>query len=261
MSDSADSVKRYYRESDHARCYEDVRFANAGGWLIDALEQEIVNEFLEGHSPGVPILEIAAGTGRFSLMLARQGHAVTAVDSSPEMLDQLRKKADAEDLKITCVHADAFDLPFPDGAFPTVFSIRFVWHFENPTKVVGELARVSEKHVVFDLINRSSLAALTAPLSNKVFYRDLHTQLTTRRQALHVLRSAGLRLEAEKSAFAFPFICYRRMPAISRPLYSLDRFFLRYLPIGTLMYLKCQKANMTIDDPDVAGPGTPETYP
>ena len=241
MSDRANSVKRYYRERDHARCYEDVRFANAGGRLIDALEQEIVRDLLEDHPRDEPILEVATGTGRFSLMLARLGHAVTAVDSSPEMLDQLRKKADAEDLAITCVHADAFDLPFADGAFPTVFSIRFVWHFENPAKVVGELARVSEKHVVFDLINRYSLSMLTAPLANHVFYRSLHTQLTTRLEARQILRSAGLSPVAEKTAFALPYICYRTIPLLSKALFAVDRSLLRWLAVGTVLYFKGKK--------------------
>ncbi len=260
MSDHSESVRQYYREQYHARLYDHVRFENAGGRLIDAWEKEIVTGFFEDHPPGAPILEVAAGTGRFSLMLARQGHTITAVDSSPEMLGQLQETASAEGLPITCVLADAFGLPFAEGAFQTVFSMRFVWHFRAVDRVIHELKRVSREHVVFDLINQFSLAALTAPLSNKVFYRNLHTQLTTRRRALQILQSVGLRLEAEKPAFAFPFICYRRIPAISRPLHWVDRFLLRYLPVGTLMYFKCRKANRAIDDQEVAGPGTPETY-
>jgi SAM-dependent methyltransferase len=39
-----------------------------------------------------PILEVAAGTGRVAVPLARRGHAVTATDASPEMLAQLTAK-------------------------------------------------------------------------------------------------------------------------------------------------------------------------
>ncbi|MFC7533266.1 class I SAM-dependent DNA methyltransferase [Actinoplanes sp. GCM10030250] len=39
-----------------------------------------------------PVLEVAAGTGRVAIPLARGGLHVTATDASPEMLDQLRAK-------------------------------------------------------------------------------------------------------------------------------------------------------------------------
>lgn len=73
---------------------------------------------LEGRPKDKPVLEVAAGTGRFSLMLARPGYTVTAVDSSPEMLKQLRETAEIEGLAITCVLGDAFHLPFDHGAKP-----------------------------------------------------------------------------------------------------------------------------------------------
>ncbi|MEV6304054.1 class I SAM-dependent methyltransferase [Actinoplanes sp. NPDC051861] len=41
---------------------------------------------------GGPVLEVAAGTGRVAIPLARGGLHVTATDASPEMLDQLRAK-------------------------------------------------------------------------------------------------------------------------------------------------------------------------
>lgn len=45
-------------------------------------------------------LDVAAGTGRLSLMLARRGAAVTAVDPSPEMLAVARQRAQREELAI-----------------------------------------------------------------------------------------------------------------------------------------------------------------
>lgn len=241
MRDPATSVKRYYQEAGHARGYDDVRFANAGGQFVDAWEKEIVGSFVRDHPADQPILEVAAGTGRFSLALARQGYTVTAVDSSAEMLDQIRETAEAEGLTITCVEADVFNLPFADGAFDTVFSLRFVWHFKNVTSIVTELSRVSRRHVVFDLMNRNSLAALTAPIANHVFYRSLHTELTTRGEALGVLKSAGLALVQSEQAFAFPYIFYRRLPVLSRALHVVDRALLKCLPVGSVFYFKARK--------------------
>ena len=41
---------------------------------------------------GGPVLELACGTGRVLLPIARQGIAIHGLDSSPSMLDVLRKK-------------------------------------------------------------------------------------------------------------------------------------------------------------------------
>lgn len=45
---------------------------------------------------GGPVLELGAGTGRVTLPLARAGHAVTALDLNPVMLDLLRSKLAGE---------------------------------------------------------------------------------------------------------------------------------------------------------------------
>jgi len=42
---------------------------------------------------GGPILDIGAGTGRTAIALARAGHAVTALDSDPELLAELSRRS------------------------------------------------------------------------------------------------------------------------------------------------------------------------
>lgn len=54
---------------------------------------------------GGPVLDVGAGAGRISLDLARQGHAVTALDIDAELLAALRRRADG--LPIETVQADA----------------------------------------------------------------------------------------------------------------------------------------------------------
>jgi SAM-dependent methyltransferase len=56
---------------------------------------------------GDPILDIGAGTGRITLVLARQGHRVTALDSDRELLDELERRKG--DLEVEIAHADARD--------------------------------------------------------------------------------------------------------------------------------------------------------
>ncbi|MGH9206266.1 MAG: TfuA-like protein, partial [Acidimicrobiales bacterium] len=65
-----------------------------------------------------PVLEVACGTGRLTLPMARKGAEVHALDGSPAMLSLLRAKlADEPDLKVWVHEADmrAFDLKMSFG--------------------------------------------------------------------------------------------------------------------------------------------------
>jgi SAM-dependent methyltransferase len=69
---------------------------------------------LAEEHPG-PILEIGAGTGRVALELARAGHAVTALEREPALLEALRTRA--RGLRVRCVRADARSLALRERSF------------------------------------------------------------------------------------------------------------------------------------------------
>ncbi len=52
------------------------------------------------------VLELAAGSGRISVPLARAGYRVLAIDREPEMIEQLRRNADHHKVTIDCMEAD-----------------------------------------------------------------------------------------------------------------------------------------------------------
>jgi SAM-dependent methyltransferase len=70
------------------------------------------------------VLELGAGTGRIAVPLARQGHAITALDRAPAMLRALREKLEALNLTahIEPVEGDMCALPFADDSFDLVIS-------------------------------------------------------------------------------------------------------------------------------------------
>jgi SAM-dependent methyltransferase len=72
---------------------------------------------------GSPVLELACGTGRVLLPLARQGYRVTGVDISPAMLEVARRKVAAEGLadRITLVEGDMREF-----ALDSRFNLAFV---------------------------------------------------------------------------------------------------------------------------------------
>jgi SAM-dependent methyltransferase len=86
---------------------------------------------LEGLLPSgrAKVLDVGAGTGFLSLIAARLGHDVTAVDLSPQMLEKLQASARREGLDIEVVVSPA-DKP-PDG-FDVVMERHLLWTLPDP---------------------------------------------------------------------------------------------------------------------------------
>jgi SAM-dependent methyltransferase len=74
----------------------------------------VVGPFALAARAGGPVLELAAGTGRLAVPLARLGHSVTAVDIDPSMLARLRHRAGEAGPgtreRLTVVEADLLEL-------------------------------------------------------------------------------------------------------------------------------------------------------
>jgi demethylmenaquinone methyltransferase/2-methoxy-6-polyprenyl-1,4-benzoquinol methylase len=87
---------------------------------------------------GERILDIAAGTGTSSAALQRSGARVVAVDFSPGMVEEGRRKHK----KIEFIQADAEKLPFGDNEFDAV-SISFgLRNISDPKVALDEMYRV-----------------------------------------------------------------------------------------------------------------------
>lgn len=100
-------------------------------------------------SPGTEqrILDIACGTGDFSLEIARRmdaGGHVTGVDLSEGMLAVMREKVAEEGLseRISCLQGDAEALPFPDGGFEVATIAFGIRNFEHREAALREILRV-----------------------------------------------------------------------------------------------------------------------
>lgn len=87
---------------------------------------------------GERILDVAAGTGTSSAALARSGARVVAVDFSPGMVEQGRKKHK----KIEFIEADAEKLPFGDNEFDAVAISFGLRNISDPKAALSEMYRV-----------------------------------------------------------------------------------------------------------------------
>ena len=62
---------------------------------------------------GAPVLDVGAGTGRVALALARDGHAVIALERDPELAAELERRAAGLPVEVRRGDACAFALPRP----------------------------------------------------------------------------------------------------------------------------------------------------
>lgn len=89
------------------------------------------------------VLDVATGAGHTALAFAPLVAKVIASDITEPMLSQARKLAKAKNLaNVATAHAQAEDLPFPDGSFHLVTCRLAAHHFANPAAFVGEAYRV-----------------------------------------------------------------------------------------------------------------------
>ena len=199
--------QEWYQQETVVESYEDKRFSRGGGRLTDRLEKETVLDALEPVEDK-KILEIACGTGRFTVLLAELGADIVGLDISTPMLGEGRAKARRAGVadRIEFMRGDAARLPFPNDHFDAVFGVRFFHLAETPTEYLTEMARVSRGQVVFDTYNRFSGRSLynwALPMGSRLY---------SRREVDGMLDAAGLTLAGEHHEFLVPFGLYRKLP-------------------------------------------------
>jgi SAM-dependent methyltransferase len=221
--------QEWYQASEVAQEYDEKRFSR-GGRLIDRREKEAV---LDGLGPveGREILEIACGTGRFTVMLAERGADVTGLDISGPMLQQGREKARRANVDdhLEFMRGDAARLPFPDDHFDAVFAMRFFHLADTPAKFLTEMARVSKDQVFFDTFNGTSARTLynwLLPMGSRLYSDD---------QVHDLVYGAGLELVGHDHDFVLPYGLYRKIPDwLADPLRDLDTS-VGETPAGTVL--------------------------
>ena len=119
-----------------------------------------------------------AGSGRFSILLAKQGCHVTHFDISQPMIDKAKELAEKEGVldRIDFVKGALEDLgAYADRSFDMVISfdapISYTW--PNQERVIGELVRIAKKRIIISVSSRlGSLPYLANPIQKNQFILD-----------------------------------------------------------------------------------------
>jgi ubiquinone/menaquinone biosynthesis C-methylase UbiE len=102
---------------------------------------------------GAKVLDVAAGNGNSSLAAARRWADVTSTDYVPGLLEQGRRRAEADRLPMTFQEADVEALPFADRTFDVVLSSFGVMFTPNHARAAGEMLRVTRANGRIGLAN------------------------------------------------------------------------------------------------------------
>lgn len=92
--------------------------------------------------PGKRVLDVACGTGNTAIPAARADGLVTGVDIAPNLLEQARKRATAEELQLRFEEGDAEELPSGDREFDIVLTMFGAMFAPRAERVAAELVRV-----------------------------------------------------------------------------------------------------------------------
>jgi len=139
------------------------------------LADEAVNRALrwreiERHLAGVrTVLDVGAGTGAFSIPLARRGFAVTHVDFSLAMLALARRNSEGlQNLRF--VEANAVALPFSDRSFDLVLNMDGAISFcgSLAEQALRETCRVTRKKLILTVSHRAWMIPVWVSASVKV---------------------------------------------------------------------------------------------
>ena len=162
MSTRKEIINDFYSQYD-----EDTRTTRSRhGQLEYATTMAYIHRYAK---KGSKVLELGAGTGRYSIALAQEGMDVTAVELTEANLAVLRKRGEGV-ANLRIVPADATDLSqFPNDVFDITLSFGPMYHLyesEEVNRAIDEAIRVTKPGGV---ILFAFLSAFAIMYSNYVY--------------------------------------------------------------------------------------------
>ncbi|MBR1692168.1 MAG: class I SAM-dependent methyltransferase, partial [Lachnospiraceae bacterium] len=133
-------------EAYYQKFKENKRLLSRHGQVEFLTSLKYIHECLQGN-PHASILDVGAGTGRYSHFLAQEGHDVTAVELIAHNLDVLKSQKNMP--RIKAYQGNAMDLSrFADDCFDLTLVFGPMYHlftFEEKKKALLEAKRVTRK--------------------------------------------------------------------------------------------------------------------
>lgn len=169
--------------------------------LFEAASREALARV--GVSAGARVVDVACGPGTLSLLAARAGAEVSALDFSPAMIGQLKARVAQAGLStIEARLGDGMELPYEDASFDAGFSLFGLIFFPDRGRGFQELRRVLRPGGGAAV---SSWAPMDTVPQFAAFFRELFTLLDLPAPSpapLPLAEPEALRAEMEAGGFS-----------------------------------------------------------
>ena len=141
MDERTVNLNKFYNED----CDEEERLLSKHGSIEFITTTKYIDDLLKN---GDRILEVGAGTGRYSLYYANKGYKVNAIEFVQHNVDILKSKI-TPNMDIDAEQGDALDLSrFNDNTFDVTLVLGPLYHLYNETDInraIEEVMRVTKK--------------------------------------------------------------------------------------------------------------------
>jgi len=116
---------------------------------------------LLGDVRGKQVMDFGCGTGDNTLLLARRGAQVQAVDISPELIEigQRRLRINGVDSGARFITASVYDIPLEDESVDIIFGIAILHHLELPlaAREVNRILRKGGRAIFKEPVRNSAM--------------------------------------------------------------------------------------------------------
>lgn len=150
-------------------------------------------------------MDLPAGTGRLTPILAEFASRVILADASDVMLEIA--KEDNPTLPATFLVTSAEKIDLPAGAVDLLFCHRFLHHINQPElrqRIFCEMARVSRRYVIVSYYAAGFRSRIKWRLKNLLGLAGRDSKPATREQFFAEATSAGLKVAAQETLRKVP---------------------------------------------------------
>lgn len=141
FDDRKERIVQYWTKRSDS--FLDQRRAELHDSIADRWMTEIRKHMPEGKK--LRILDVGCGAGFFTILLAKEGHDVTGIDLTPEMIQNAKILAAEELTKCRFFEMDAENPDFEDETFDMIISRNLTWTLPHTDHAYQEWVRVLKK--------------------------------------------------------------------------------------------------------------------
>jgi ubiquinone/menaquinone biosynthesis C-methylase UbiE len=221
MQDTGTREKVAQGYSIKASEYDDIRLKDPHGALLSQHDVILVNKMLNPPKD-VRLLELGAGTGRFTLPVLERGYSVLATDVNESLLEGLREKVASSGVADRCEvrHESIFALSFSDNSIDYAYSFHVIPRFvalDDQIAAIKEVGRVLKPggRFLFNFRNKKSLYGLIHR-GHTASFAEIEKALTA--SNMRIIDMRGKHLSNRRLFTVLPIFAGRVVSKIDRGL-------------------------------------------